>query len=70
MFESTNDKCMPLKILENLSPFNPVPSFVKRAWVFKACLNNCHYFIKLMAFVLISGAKSNTKILPEPAIQN
>lgn len=54
MFESTKDKYMSLKILENLSPFNPVPSFVKHAyvWVFKACLDN--YFMKLMAFVLIS----------------
>lgn len=56
MFESTEGKYMSLKTLEDLSLFSPVLSFVKHAyvWVFKACFNKYHYFMKLMAFVLIS----------------
>lgn len=63
----------------NICPRKSLKTFHRSIWylhlwnmhmIFKACLNNYHYCMKLMGFVLISWAKSNTKILPGTAIQN
>lgn len=53
MFENTKDKYMSLKTFD-YSFCTLICETCIGVLVLKACLKNLHYFMKLMAFVLIS----------------